>query len=146
ARIHPARGPVSAAATRAGAVAVRHGRQRQAVLPRALPHRVQAVQAAVAAEGRFATNRMKTALLERTIETVVLAAAAWPVIQSGVSMSFWRAFPHFARRLAALVSAYLVLVVVTMLWGPSWLTRTMAIAGGLGLLASFWHGRIARGR
>jgi len=89
---------------------------------------------------------MKTALLERTIETVVLAAAAWPVIQSGVSMSFWRAFPHFARRLAALVSAYLVLVVVTMLWGPSWLTRTMAIAGGLGLLASFWHGRIARGR
>ena len=102
--------------------------------------------AAVAADGRPATHRMKTALLERTIETIVLAAAAWPIVQSGVSTSFWRAFPHFARRLAALASVYLTLVVVTMIWGPSWLTRTMAIAAGVWLLASSWHGRIARGR
>jgi cytochrome P450 len=89
---------------------------------------------------------MKTPLLERTIETIVLAAAAWPFAHSGVSVSFWRTFPHFARRLAVLVSAYLLLVVGTMLWGPLWLTRTMAIAAGVWLVALSWHGRIVRGR
>ncbi|MEP6506893.1 MAG: cytochrome P450 [Gemmatimonadales bacterium] len=88
-------------------------------------------------------NRM---LFERVVETVVLGALAWPLLQPSLSLPFWRAFRGFAWRLAALLAAYAACVGIIALVAPLWLLRSLAAFAVVLLAAVHWHSAAVRGR
>jgi len=84
--------------------------------------------------------------LERTLEGMVLCAAAWPAFGLLARRSFRNAFPAFARYLAGLLVLYLAGLVLLAVMAPAWLVRCAA-AGALAVLGVVhWHSAVARGR